>query len=303
MYAFRPEGSFPRQEQPLTSVPPRLARLAVADAPARLLHASVVSVLGVPLHNLGYREGLAAVERLLARHGALLETGDEAARSAVLCFCNANTLDLARRDPAFRRALERADLCYGDGTGVRLAAAMRGVRMRANLNGTDLVPDLLEGTVMRGRRCFLLGGDETTSRRAAAHFQQRFPAVTLVGHQHGFHGEDEAPTVVRAINEARPDVLLVGMGHPRQEMWIDAHVSALRVPLVIAVGGLFAYWGNGLRRASRFARRTGFEWVGILLQQPHKLRRYLLGGPRFLLEAAWTALADVRVTRVGRRNR
>jgi N-acetylglucosaminyldiphosphoundecaprenol N-acetyl-beta-D-mannosaminyltransferase len=90
---------------------------------------------------------------------------------------------------------------------------------------------------------------------------------------------------VRKINDAKPDLLLVGMGHPIQEQWIDAHAAALDVPLIIAVGGLFGYWGNGLRRASPLFRRLGLEWLAIMLQQPRKIRRYLVRMPTFLVAA------------------
>ena len=88
--------------------------------------------------------------------------------------------------------------------------------------------------------------------------------------------------VIRQINQAQPDVLLVGMGNPLQERWIHRHRHQLDVPLCIGVGGLFHYWAGDLQRAPIWLRRWGAEWLGILLQQPHKARRYLLGNPLFL---------------------
>lgn len=89
--------------------------------------------------------------------------------------------------------------------------------------------------------------------------------------------------MIEKINVARPDLLLVGMGNPRQEYWIHAHKAKLRVPVCIGVGGLFDHWAGNLKRAPLWVRRQGFEWLQILLQQPFKWRRYLVGNPKFLI--------------------
>jgi N-acetylglucosaminyldiphosphoundecaprenol N-acetyl-beta-D-mannosaminyltransferase len=88
--------------------------------------------------------------------------------------------------------------------------------------------------------------------------------------------------------------LLVGMGNPLQERWIHDHEAALDVPVMMAVGGLFDHWAGNLRRAPAFVRRLGFEWLQLLLQQPHKFPRYALGNPMFLARTARWALAARR---------
>jgi N-acetylglucosaminyldiphosphoundecaprenol N-acetyl-beta-D-mannosaminyltransferase len=263
------------------------------DWPRDVQTSEIVSIFGVRIANLPHARGLEAVTRLLARRA----TGGANGRARMLYFCNANTLTFALRDPAYAAVLNRADLVYGDGVGVRLAAAMRSVRMKANLNGTDLVPELLRSRDLAGKRCFLLGGEETANRTAAEYFQSAFPGLEVAGRHHGFFSDSESPEVIRAINDTGPDLLLVGMGHPRQEAWMDAHAAALKVPLAVAVGGLFAYWGNGLERASSLSRKFGMEWFEIMLRQPTKMRRYLLGGPLFLAGAALSVSADLRVMR------
>jgi len=200
-------------------------------------------------------------------------------------FVNAHTLNLADADPDYRDVLGRAAYVFNDGTGVRWAARMKGVRLRDNLCGTDLAPLLLSSTP--GRRYFLLGADEATIRRAAAWAEMRFPNWALAGFHHGYVTEPEATDrIIDEINTARPDVLLVGMGNPLQERWLDANRPRLRVPVGIGVGGLFDFWAETVRRAPAWIRRIGYEWAWRLLQQPRdKARRYLLGNPAFLLRA------------------
>jgi N-acetylglucosaminyldiphosphoundecaprenol N-acetyl-beta-D-mannosaminyltransferase len=210
-------------------------------------------------------------------------------------FVNAHTLNLAAADPAYRDVLNSADYVFGDGTGVRWAARLHGLRVRDNLVGTDLVPQLLRQNADQDYRYFLLGGSGPVIARAAAMAQRTFAGWTAAGFHHGYlFDRDSTADLVRQINDARPDVLLVGMGNPLQEKWIHRHRQQLEVPLCIGVGGLFTYWAGGLRRAPRWLRRCGAEWLGILLQQPHKARRYLLGNPLFvarILRERWCSLA------------
>jgi N-acetylglucosaminyldiphosphoundecaprenol N-acetyl-beta-D-mannosaminyltransferase len=211
-------------------------------------------------------------------------------RTRKVFIANAHTLNLACDDPGYRGVLNGADVVFGDGSGVRLAARLKGVRLRDNLVGTDLLPALFRASGRTGLACFLLGGTAEAAARAAARVARDFPAVRVVGHHHGYVARDSA-SVVAAINASRPDVLLVAMGNPLQERWIHDHADALHVPVAIGVGGLVDHWAGNLRRAPRWVRRWGIEWLQILLQQPHKWRRYLLGNPRFVVRALRDARA------------
>jgi N-acetylglucosaminyldiphosphoundecaprenol N-acetyl-beta-D-mannosaminyltransferase len=182
---------------------------------------------------------------------------------------------------------------FGDGTGVRWAVRLlHGLRLRANVNGTDLVPRFLRLVPGRGRRYYLLGAARGAIGRAAAHASRAFPGWTLAGYHHGYLEPGDAPSLVARIRAARPDLLLVGMGNPRQERWIREHRDRLEVPLAIAVGGLFDYWAGDLRRAPEWLRRSGFEWLHLMLHQPRKVPRYLLGNPAFLLRVARSRWLD-----------
>ena len=172
---------------------------------------------------------------------------------------------------------------FGDGTGVRWAARLGGVRLRANLNGTDFVPALLAAADGEARSCFLLGAEPDVAAAAAAVITRDYPGWRVVGHHHGFLDEATGERVLDAIVAARPDLLLVGMGNPVQERWIAAHRGRCPVRLAVGVGALFAYMSGDHRRAPLALRRLGLEWVFVLLLQRHKWRRYLSGAPRFLL--------------------
>jgi len=248
------------------------------------VNGTTAEVLGVRIANLTQSEAIEQIE-------SVVRSGDGASRG--LYIVNAHTLNLAFEDRAYRSVLNGGYAVYGDGTGVRWAARARGVRMRDNLVGTDLVPALFERTAGREYRYFLLGSTEETIERAAAYAEQRFPGWNLAGYHHGYVIDDSAAAIEK-INEARPHVLLVGMGNPLQERWIHDHIHELRVPLAIGVGGLFDHWGGTLERAPLWVRRLGVEWLQILLQQPHKWRRYLVGNWKFLARVP-RATAEISV--------
>ncbi len=214
------------------------------------------------------------------------------ARPRLVYFVNAHTLNLAAADPQYRRVLNGADYVFGDGTGVRWAARLQGVCIRDNLCGTDLIPQLLAANADRGCRMFLLGGNEGLIDSAARRAAELFPGWRIAGRHHGYLDAAGSRDAVAAINAAEPHLLLVGMGNPRQERWLAEFRQRLRVPLCAAVGGLFHYWAGDLRRAPRWLRRLGAEWLGILFQQPSKAQRYLLGNPLFLWRIGRAWLAD-----------
>ena len=153
---------------------------------------------------------------------------------------------------AYREVLNAADIVFGDGTGVRWAARLRGIRLRDNVNGTDLVPALFSAT-SRFRLPLLPARHRSgLDRRAADHAATAFPGWTLAGYHHGYlTTPDLNAQAIDSINRARPDLLLVGMGNPLQERWIAAHRAQLSVPVCLGVGGLFQYWAGTLRRAPR----------------------------------------------------
>lgn len=264
-----------------------MSGIEIADAdprisgPAEPLADRLIRVLGVRITDVTRPRAVELV-------GSLLK--DPGGRARRVYFVNAHTLNLAAEDAAYRAVLNAADYVFGDGTGVRWAARMRGIRVRDNVNGTDLVPELLAATDGRGYRCFLLGAEPHIVQRAARWAAARFSGWQFVGWHHGFLDAELNRQVIEQINGLRPHLLLVAQGNPLQERWIDRHSAELRVAVAMGVGGLFNFWSGAVPRAPWWMRRWGIEWVWVLLQQRHKARRYLVGNPKFLMRAladAW----------------
>ena len=200
---------------------------------------------------------------------------------------NAATANLCYEDPAYRACINLGRLVLNDGTGVRWAARWQGQRLNHNHVGTDLIPRLCAEGRAWGMRVFLLGGQPGVAERAAATLAGRFPGICIVGHHHGYVQPSDDETLCREINAVRPHLLLVAMGNPLQETWIDRNLPRLQGGIAVGVGGLIDHLAGNLRRAPAWVRWAGCEWVQILLQQPHKWRRYLLGNPLFLYRMAF----------------
>ncbi len=246
---------------------------------------ALVWILGVRISNVSRMEAVELIEKLIK---------DRQTTQSIF-IANAHTLNLATEDLSYRSVLNSASRVFADGTGARWAARLRGVRLKDNLVGTDLIPMLFQASAGRGYRYFLLGADADTVKRAALECARSYPGWELAGFHHGYFETEGTARVIDQINAVRPDLLLVAMGNPRQECWINVHQAHLRVPVCIGVGGLFDHWAGNLKRAPTWVRTHGFEWFQILIQQPHKWRRYILGNPKFLLRIVRELLRDRRL--------
>jgi N-acetylglucosaminyldiphosphoundecaprenol N-acetyl-beta-D-mannosaminyltransferase len=183
---------------------------------------------------------------------------------------------LARRDTAFRAVLNRAALNIPDGIGLVLAARLAGDRLRAHVQGSDLVLMLAAESAVRGERWFLLGGFGQAAERAAAALSARFPDLEIAGALSGSplpSNDDAMRAMIRAAG--RVDVLLVAYGAPKQEHWLDRNLGELGIPVGIGVGGVFNYLSGETPRAPAWVRHIHFEWLHRLITQPWRWRRQL----------------------------
>jgi N-acetylglucosaminyldiphosphoundecaprenol N-acetyl-beta-D-mannosaminyltransferase len=179
----------------------------------------------------------------------------------------------ARRDAAFRQALERTDLSVADGYGVVWALRRLGCPQQDRVTGTDLVPALAERCARLGRRPFLLGAQPGVAAEAGRRLVARYPGLEVAGAEPGSPLPEDDAATVELVNRARPDVLLVAYGHPRQELWIERNRERLEVPLAIGVGGAFDFLAGRVRRAPGWIQRAHLEWGWRLLMEPWRARR------------------------------
>lgn len=229
------------------------------------------SILGIPVADIGWDEAIGLLKRMLAER-----------RFTKVTFLNAHNANLAVNDRAFAAALDDF-LILPDGVGVDIAARMLyGQTFAANLNGTDFVPGLLQAS-QQPLKVGLIGTLRRHADSAAGKFAQIAPQHTYSVIHDGFFTAAEEPAILDAIKALRPDVLLVAMGVPRQELWIARHITDAHCTLPIAVGALLDFMSGAVPRAPLWVRRLRAEWLFRLLMEPSRLmRRYVVGNPLFL---------------------
>jgi exopolysaccharide biosynthesis WecB/TagA/CpsF family protein len=228
---------------------------------------------------------------------ALLEPGHRRA-----FFLNAHCHNVMTSDRAYAAAMLRADAILPDGLGVELAAKMAGRDLTANLNGTDFVPALLQVAAARGLSVYLFGATSGTADAAANTLILRCPGLRIAGTRDGFAGAQDAEAVIADINQSCADIVLVALGVPAQELWLDTHAHRLNARLSLGVGALFDFLAGNVSRAPLWVRKSKMEWVWRLAMEPRRMaKRYLVGNVSFMARATRIALNQLRVNDVIKR--
>lgn len=199
------------------------------------------------------------------------------------CVFTANVDQVVRyaRDAQFRRAYEAADLVVADGMPLVWSADWLGEALPERVAGIDLLHGLCGLSAQAGYRCYLLGAQAEVNARARENLVAAYPPLRICGTHSGYFALDLP--VVEAINQAKAQVLFVGMGSPRQELWLGRNWAGLNCRLALTVGGAFDVIAGKLTRAPVALQKIGLEWLWRLLQEPRRLGwRYLIEGRKFL---------------------
>lgn len=232
-----------------------------------------VSVLGLPLHlHHNYIQWLS--DRL------------EQGQSTHVVTLNAEMVMQAQKNPDLAQVIQHADLVVPDGSGVVLYLKWRGQSQSPRVPGIEVAEHLLATAAQEGWSVFFYGGQPGTPDMAQHRWQQQYPHLNIVGTQHGYLSQGEQETLVQQLEQQQPQVILVGLGVPRQELWIHNHRHYCPRSLWIGVGGSFDIWAGRKQRAPQWLQDNHLEWLYRLYQEPWRWQR-MLALPHF----AWATLA------------
>lgn len=240
---------------------------------------------------------------------SLADAKPDAAISALLApgkrrvaFMNAHCFNIMETTPAYAAAVRSANALLPDGSGVALASKMSGKTLTANLNGTDLIPQLLAEAAKQGKSVYLFGGRPGTAEAAARALILRIPHLRIVGTLNGYDQAANEDAVIENINESGADIVLVAMGVPLQDLWLHRHAKRLNANLTMGVGAAFDFIAGNVSRAPKVMRKSGTEWMWRLAVEPRRMaKRYLIGNATFLARAALTASRQVTIPSFVRR--
>jgi N-acetylglucosaminyldiphosphoundecaprenol N-acetyl-beta-D-mannosaminyltransferase len=211
----------------------------------------------------------------------------EDAEQHYVCVSGVHGVMESQRDPALRSIHNGSGLTTPDGMPLVWSARSAGVRTVSRVYGPDLMLKIAEQSARDDTRWFFYGGKEGVASRLAQRLTERYPGLQVVGHHTPPFREltaQEDDAIVALINDARPDIVWVGLSTPKQERWMAAHVGRLHAPVLVGVGAAFDIHAGTLRQAPRWIQRTGMEWAFRLVMEPRRLwRRYLTNNPRFVM--------------------
>lgn len=196
-----------------------------------------------------------------------------------------------RDEPQLTAAVASADRVCVDGMGIVWGLRLLGTPVPERVTGIDLMQAVLKRCAEEGFRPFLLGATPDVLSDAIAKLQARWPTLMLAGQHHGYFSDSEVPDLLGTIRASKADCLIVAMGSPRQELFLEHHHLATGVPFAMMVGGSLDVISGRFRRAPLWMQRAGLEWLARLLQDPLRLgRRYLVSNSLFLILLAGTIL-------------
>lgn len=218
-----------------------------------------------------------------------------------LVTANAQFYVLAQKSRRFRECLREAHYICADGMPIVWACSALYDGSVPRIAGVSLIEKLCQYGAAHRLRVFLLGGKPGTADLTADTLKKRYPGIQIAGvncPEFGFERQDETlQPVLDHIADAKPHILFVGLGAPKQEFLIHDHIRRIRVPLAIGIGGSFEILSGELKRAPMWMRSSGLEWAYRLAQEPGRLwRRYLIGNAEFV----WLILKS-KLTRMSSR--
>ena len=233
-------------------------------------------ILGLPIAMTDYAQAMDVMDGMIARRDR-----------GWVCAVAVHAVMVAQRDPEMRRALVESSLTVPDGMPLVWAANMLGGDLPNRVYGPELMERYSRRCVEKGHRVWLYGGrDQGSLVQLALSMRREYPGIQIVGgYSPPFRdlSEEEADALAEQINSARPDMLWVGIGVPKQEKWMARMRDRLEVPVMCGVGAAFDFHAGRISQAPRWMQERGLEWTYRIGQEPRRLLpRYMYYNPRFL---------------------
>lgn len=232
---------------------------------------------------LGMRVDMVQIPEVLSLMEEWISNGN---RGNYIVISNANDAVLSKRNFDVRRAVNSSSLSVPDGISLVLLGRFYGHKLKRRVYGPELMEEFCKLAAEKGYTNFFYGGAEGISEKMKSRLLEKFPGLKVVGqYTPPFRelNEEEDSSVVELINCAQPDVLWVGLGCPKQQLWMYRHRDRLRVPVMVGVGAAYDFHAGTKKQAPKWMRENGLEWFFRLLVEPGRLwKRYLLGGALFI---------------------
>ncbi len=231
-----------------------------------------IDILGVQVDSVTMQQAVRQVETYMdERSGVMVATA------------NAEMIMRATHDGELLHILNDCALVVPDGAGTVWAAHHLGYEMPERVAGYDLAQELMRRAPEKKRRIFFFGSAPGVAELAKKKAETLYPGIEIVGTRNGFFAEKDEPEIIKEIQAAKPDLLLVALGVPKQEKWLYKYRRELGVPVSIGVGGTLDVMAGVMKRAPRWMQKAKLEWLFRGMLQPKRAGR-LMALPKFVLK-------------------
>lgn len=231
---------------------------------------SRIAFLNTEIDNLTMSEAIEEIDKLVIIK-----------KTSYVVTPNVDHIVKLENDEEFKEVYKNADLILTDGMPLIWISKIKEIPIKEKISGSDLFPKVCELASKKSYKIFLLGAAEGVAIKAALNLKDKFKGLAIVGAyspSYGFEKEDdEVEKIIEKINEAKPDILAVGLGAPKQEKFIYKFKDRLNVPVMLAIGASIDFEAGNIKRAPKFMQKCGLEWFYRLCKEPRRMfRRYLI---------------------------
>lgn len=231
---------------------------------------SRVKFLNTEIDNLTMDESIRAIDKLVQNR-----------KPSYVVTPNVDHIVKLDSDEEFRNVYKNADLILTDGMPLIWISKLKKTPIKEKVSGSDLFPKVCELAAQKGYRVFLLGAADGVAAKAAKNLQEKYKNLRIAGTyspKYGFEKDKkEIEKIISIVKLAKPDILAVGLGAPKQEKFIYKFKDKLNVPVSLAIGASIDFEAGNIERAPRWMQKCGLEWLYRLCKEPRRMyKRYLI---------------------------
>jgi len=233
-----------------------------------------LKILGVKVHNVSLMETLSKIENFIKQGGCnlIVTLGTEMVMNA-------------QKNQEFKNIVNSASLVCADGAGLLWATKRYGKQLKEKVAGVELFEEIVRLSGEKNWKLFFLGADEGIAETAKNRLIEKYPGANIVGTHNGYFKNDNE--IKDILKQAKPDILFLALGSPKQENWYNNHAKELNIPVGIGVGGSFDVFAGKVSRAPKWMIKYSLEWLYRLLCQPSRWKR-MLALPLFMIKVIFS---------------
>lgn len=197
---------------------------------------------------------------------------------------NASKVNLINDDPCLAEIVNACPLINADGSSIVWAAKQLGIPLKERVTGCDLFQKLVALAAEKNYKIYLFGAKEEVVSVVKEIFEQKYPALQIVGYRNGYFTEADEPDMVADMAASGADMMFVAFSSPKKEYWVHKYLNQLNIPFVMGVGGSFDIVAGKTKRAPVWMQKIGMEWFYRFIQEPRRMwKRYVIGNIKFVL--------------------